>query len=808
MRRIIITLALTLAVVLPLSASKSSLGKKFTEDNPMRVLCDWNYPPYEYLDDDGYPAGYCVELIDRLLKNLNIPHKFVMQDSYKQWEMLASNDFDLSTGGLVSRDSADAGFHYGNIPIAYYSLSLWRSGDTHEIIKAAALGGKTIVVSDGDYSISELKRRGIHFHYKETSDVHAALQSITDGEAQYMLWNDYNATWAKQKYGFKDVKSSSVDIPNLNVYFISPDKDILQTLEDELVKIVQTGELETLQKKWFTDAGEEKMGDTAKKILWWLAGIIAVSVVLWLAGRVMKNRIQKAKERMSELNKICDEALILGDMHFASLDRNTMQWEGSQIEARRVHPDDKAAFDEVQRIIDGEIRSMHSTVRYNAGTEGREKWKYYDITAATMDRRSRRDAGMVVFTYRDITEETLERNSVHETVSRYTSLLDSVLMGISIYDKDGLLLNSTDAMKRMFGTDRFDVYVPGKYNLFNGMLGPCVPLGEDESLICSHHVMVPKYDIDFYCDIQTKTIYEDGKLKYVMLTALDVTEERLTTMQLKKSADNFLSTEQRLKKQSEMLNYVMEANKAKVNELISIQNQIKEETKKIENSDQMKSVFLANMSHEIRTPLNAIVGFSQLLEAADDSDKKEFLRIISNNCDMLLRLINDVMYMSEMDSGTDYLIPTDVNWAENFDDICKSLAQRVSNPDVEFISVNPYTMFRTKLDASRLNQVITNFVTNAVKYTRKGHIKVGYEYMRRGLYIFCEDTGAGIPAEKKDRVFERFVKLNDYVQGTGLGLSICKAIVEKCGGNIGVNSEEGKGSTFWMWIPCECREKR
>ena len=148
--------------------------------------------------------------------------------------------------------------------------------------------------------------------------------------------------------------------------------------------------------------------------------------------------------------------------------------------------------------------------------------------------------------------------------------------------------------------------------------------------------------------------------------------------------------------------------------------------------------------------------------------------------------------------------PTDVDFSQVFDDICQTLAQRVQEPGVEFLKENPYPTLNTTLDKGRVQQVITNFVTNAVKYTREGHIKVGYRKQDEGLYIYCEDTGAGIPKDKQASVFERFVKLNDFVQGTGLGLSICKTIAERCNGKIGVFSEgEGKGSTFWLWIPCE-----
>ena len=128
---------------------------------------------------------------------------------------------------------------------------------------------------------------------------------------------------------------------------------------------------------------------------------------------------------------------------------------------------------------------------------------------------------------------------------------------------------------------------------------------------------------------------------------------------------------------------------------------------------------------------------------------------------------------------------------------------------MQFIVENPYQEFVTTLDKGRMQQVITNFVTNAVKYTHQGHIRVGYEYVDEGIRMYCEDTGAGIPKEQQKKVFDRFVKLNDYVQGTGLGLSICKSIAERSGGSIGVDSEgEGHGSTFWIWVPCQIVRQR
>ena len=245
-----------------------------------------------------------------------------------------------------------------------------------------------------------------------------------------------------------------------------------------------------------------------------------------------------------------------------------------------------------------------------------------------------------------------------------------------------------------------------------------------------------------------------------------------------------------------------------INDIMHKQELLKRETERAKDSGHQKSVFLANMTHEIRTPLNAIVGFSDLLQAVESPEEKhEMIRIIHNNCDMLLRLINDILVLSNVDANAMQIRPEMVDFAIEFSDICKSLSERVQEPSVEFQSDNPCETLVISIDKSRIQQVITNFVTNAVKNTHQGHIRVGYRLEERegkqGLYVYCEDTGAGIPDDQLGRVFERFVKLNDYIQGTGLGLSICKAIVDRCNGDIGVESKFGEGSTFWFWIPIE-----
>jgi len=222
-----------------------------------------------------------------------------------------------------------------------------------------------------------------------------------------------------------------------------------------------------------------------------------------------------------------------------------------------------------------------------------------------------------------------------------------------------------------------------------------------------------------------------------------------------------------------------------------------------EQSDKLKSAFLANMSHEIRTPLNAIVGFSDLLMVTEDvEEKEEFIQIINANNELLLKLINDILDLSKIEAGSVELKYEDFDLSVYFNEMAAAMQQRVINPQVRLVSMNPYESCVVRLDKNRLAQILTNFVTNAIKYTSKGVIEMGYEKINGNIRIYVSDTGIGIPEDKKDKVFHRFEKLDEFAQGTGLGLSICKAIVEACKGEIGFESEFDKGSLFWATLPC------
>ena len=223
---------------------------------------------------------------------------------------------------------------------------------------------------------------------------------------------------------------------------------------------------------------------------------------------------------------------------------------------------------------------------------------------------------------------------------------------------------------------------------------------------------------------------------------------------------------------------------------------------KVQEADKMKNAFIANMSHEIRTPLNAIVGFSQLLTLTENaSEQQEYLTIINNNSDLLLQLINDILDFAKIESGA-----LNYQFSEvDLKDVCHGVyvTQSLKMTSDVALLYNSFQLPSVRLvtDAQRVEQILSNLLSNAIKCTKKGYVSISYEVKGDFVELSVTDTGSGIPAEKQENIFERFVKLDEFRQGTGLGLSICKMIVEKLGGEIGLNSEVGKGSTFWFTLP-------
>lgn len=433
-----------------------------------------------------------------------------------------------------------------------------------------------------------------------------------------------------------------------------------------------------------------------------------------------------------------------------------------------IHPEDRSDFRQaMQPMLDGEDDTINFTCRIR--TKRDEVWQYSDFIGVPFEKDE--NGNIVRFTgfrqnipkLQKLNRELKDRNSRIELSFR--------TVGMSYWD--------------------FDV----KNDRFRAFNDPVNDYHSEKTISPEEYIMATHPEdlevVRGYIDHMRRGIDKDFNLKYRSKTKWDDEWQTLlvTGIQIERDRDGRVTR------------YTgITINNTKWEKMIQ---ELKELKEKAELSDRLKSAFLANMSHEIRTPLNAIVGFSELLLSCDDvEEKEEYVNIIQSNNELLLRLINDILDLSKIESGIVERKDETFNLAKVCSELYATIHPKITNPAVEFILDTSSPDCCVCLDRNRLKQVWMNFLTNVIKCTQTGYVKMGYSVKENGFRIYVEDTGIGIPEEKHDKVFARFEKLNEFAQGTGLGLTISKAIVESAGGEVGFTSVLGAGSTFWAWFPC------
>ena len=907
-RVIVLTVLFTIHYSLFTTPAAAQQVHEYTEEQPLVIVSDWEFPPYEFSNDKGEPDGYNIEVLNIILDRLHIPHRYVMQEWY-----MATETFERREADLIFALS----FNYMKRPyvmtrnlIHFYRIVSVRRPDEKPLTKINLLGaGDTLIMKANDYAPIRILMTNpeppFTIEYHSPKD---ALTGIQRGTYDYFLWGEIPIQRKLKEFDLDDLVTDLTDIPPGELRLIGYDKDLIDAIDDEYARLEQAGQLEKIYDKWFHP--ERKHNDTSPIPIFIIVGAIIVGIISFLLSRLIRIRVQKAINKSKDINNMMTQALNMGnyyvfehDLHTDRMQNvygNLLPEEGMLPEEffGRILPEMRPEIEDIrQQILRGRNNAEFKVV-WNARTPEKPDWRY--LHGNSIVEKEGGKPRYIVNSVKDVTHDIMEERNARETGERYIRIFKTSLISMSFYDANQNFINANDQMRKLSGIDILGekLYSQTRLQDMPILRDDFSPESHDEFHVCQH-LELPQAGIDKYIEFRIYPVVDHDCIIYYIITARDVTDERVLYLEQRKhdiemhkisdAANTYENQLQYLLEKSKMYvwrfsledkkihlsrslrkvefsfsrnNYYMENidsderdnnfdnllkmmmkgqeintiyrfnktpispepswhalsgipifdNEGKltgyfgvtrnITELVSIQQKLKEETARAEDSGRLKSVFLANMTHEIRTPLNAIVGFSDLLPMVDTQEERiEFIRIISNNCDMLLRLINDILEASSMGQAL-AIKPTECDFAQVFNDICQTLAQRVQEPGVEFIKDNPYDTFPATIDKGRVQQVLTNFTTNAVKYTHQGHIKLGYREQDGGIYFYCEDTGAGIPKEKQASVFERFVKLNDFVQGTGLGLSICKAIAERCGGKIGVTSEgEGHGSTFWLWTP-------
>lgn len=909
-KRLFTTLFITIAwVSATMAVGENALGR-YSKESPLRIVCDNEFYPFEYRDENGKIEGLDVKVLQKVLDEYNIPYNMNIATRTEVNSLFDSNDADL-----IARIPINPipGVYYTKNEVAPYKVMLAYPKGKTPIKKLSDLKQNDIVIfKEGNYSTEYvLANHLIRPEQMMYRTVKQGLLGIATGDYQYMICGEITMNTVMKKFNISNVEFSEIDIPEGSIRFCSRDKMLINLIDERLGEMHVGGQLE---KMFFQSLSATTVkNNNITYMLFATFGLLFMIIIIILVNRYVTRRISAGMQSTIETNNILKKALETANMDvlendikkrwITNLYGNFVAEGGTNIEGTtsRIHPDDIGILNEkFRKLINREEEGAECTFRYNAGTDDSPNWRtLYANVLPELDNYG--NVIKQITTINDITEETRQDKIDHETSEIYKHIFDMPIVGLALYDSDGQFIEANQVMRDIFknvnhNTDIFAYTSIYDFPAFAGIIDRTTK----ENLFFCTYSDTTSDGMPNFVEIRMRHIKDDnGNIIYRMITARDKSDEREMYRQSRLNDEKVRMVSEQMMQYENELRYLLKGSMMRVwkssiqndtirlyrdlhtfdmkytfaefldgieesmrdealklidprtnggkshnstlliydkhsrtkmwytinsipeyddqgniigsfglihniNNLMETQLKMQKEKERANDSSRLKSTFLANMSHEIRTPLNAIVGFCDILHSIESPEEKaELLKIIHNNCNNLLQIINDILVLSELDSNGMTINPEKCDFAQEFTLLCKSLAQRVSEPSVKFITENPYSSLMVNIDKGRISQVITNFLTNSVKYTHEGHIKLGYIVEDNGLRIYCEDTGSGIPKDKLEKIFERFFKVNEYIQGAGIGLSICKAIVNKCEGKIGVESEEGKGSTFWIWVPCE-----
>lgn len=921
--------------------AETNLSEVYTEEKPLIIICNWEFPPFEFLNIHGEPIGYHIDLMDAIFKQMGVNYRIDMRQWKQETDIFDHHKADLIIDPVYNFRMGP--YYSSRTVLGNYRLGVAWGPKARPITSFHQLKGRKVLIKSGDAASEGVIKAYIPGIKTETMSIKEALASIASGQNDYLVWGDRSIRWKLNELNLEEnITLSDTTFIVGETRFVSYDQELIEHIDNIYARMMQSGELQRIRDKWLNP--DKTHDNTSINILVITIIIFCVFIILLFLNNKINKRKEKASDKADDTEHMMQQAIMLSNYsvmeydvkndRFRNRNGNMLPEQGITMKEfiAHVHPDEQSTIiREMERLKTGQngIWEMNKRWIPFTGPDANKESQWHFIHGHAIAEKDKKGVTKyIVNAVKDVTKEFEQERKDSEMASQLIKMFESTLVAMSFYNKDGQLIDLNENMRKLCAFDSKGEKYFREVNLFDIQLfkGDFDPKNPYMMHVCQHMVY-ESVGIDKYIEFRIKPSYDSaGELIYFIITAHDITRERELYIEHSRQEKELRNTSDKILQYEKELNYLLKnsnmwvwnsdihtqtinfsrtlrtndytitfkeymenlyddeqraiAMKAhdnmegtnknfnvtlhfkkspvtnvpqwisvngipiydndgqptghfgvvrEVTSLMEAREQLMRETNRAEDSGKLKSVFLANMTHEIRTPLNAIVGFSDLLQVIDDpQERREFIRIIRNNCDMLIRLINDIIEASNMNQGPLTIENEEVDFAVAFSDICQSLAQRVEEPDVQFIVDNPYPSFIVKIDKGRMQQVITNFTTNAVKYTHKGHIKVGYRYIdenelsqttgivlhqeegqpkRDGLYMYCEDTGAGIPKDKQAAVFERFVKLNDFVQGTGLGLSICKSIADRCEGHIGVMSDgEGQGSTFWIWIPCQRKD--
>lgn len=891
----------------------------YNDKRPLIYEDAWDLWPYVFLNENGEPDGYNIDLLKMIFKELDIPYEIRLRPTLE-----AQKDLKDHKSDLMLRMDADFARHnssYGRTIVQIFTHSLVKpKGQAVNARNGKELSRYPVIVHDKSFSHYKLMENGWVKEIIPYDDMKEAIQNVSTENNGIILWNSMSLKWLMTKYHTDNLEIIPFDFPYGEYKFFANDQHLLNQLDSVYSILRANDRLTAIQNKWFYPERQETgipswIWDMVKFFTILAVGILVYYTFFKIRERKMTQKINKENQRLSLIMKTSNVMFCtynVSSQYFTVMDSSGhAERSYSLLEySHRFDPNDFTNLtDGLRNVIEGKSETV--TIQLKEYENNLIDSNNYTVTLSVLRRDKHKRPSIIIILKTDTTQDRMRQALIKESMLRYQSLFNSALVDMVYYDADGYISdmntkalsligvdneeirrrkislrdvlgmkdldidkfeyfyatqlykspNDNRALNKVLGKDKlyYELQVMPIYDKFGnriGFFGTGRNVTESANSYRklkenSKKLQIVKDDVSTYVhnidyvlsvggislvnyrlDTHTLTVYSEiGHEKYSLtqtraLAFVDSSSEKqalrvLNKMDNRQTGSIIVDVKTCIRRRKDRLPLHLQLNFVPtivdgeiteyfglirdISEIKAVEEKLAEESVRAQEVETVKNAFLHNMSHEIRTPLNTVVGFSELFEMEHSpEDEALFINEIKNNSASLLKLINDILFLSRLDAGMITLSPQPIDFASIFAGRCSSVWDNHKQPGVEYIVQSPYNRLVVEIDEPNVSMIINKIITNAIQHTKSGSVLARYEYIADRLLVSVEDTGSGIKKENLENIFGRFV--TGANNGAGLGLSICHELVQYMGGNIELTSTEGKGTTVWFSIPCKMVE--
>ena len=890
----------------------------YNDQRPVIYEDAWDLWPYVFLNENGEPDGYNVDLLKMIFNELDIPYEIRLRPTLEAQKDLKEHKSDLML--RMDADFARNNSSYGKTVIQIFTHSLLvPKSQVVKAFSAKELNQYPIIVHEGSFSHHKLMDNGWAKQIIPFDDMKEAIQKVSSEEEGIILWNSMSLKWLINKYRTDNLELKPIDFPYGEYKFFANDHRLLAKLDSVYSNLRANDRLTAIQNKWFYPERRETgipswVWDLTKIVSLIAIGILVYYIIFKIREHRITQKVNKENERLTLILKTSNVKFCTYDVAtqlFKEID-SSGHTEHTYTLLEYSHRFDSNNFtaltDGLRNIIEG--RTSTITLQLKEFDHDLIHINNFTTVLSVLRRDKHKKPSIIILSKSDTSQDQIRQELTKESMLRYQSLFNSAMVDMVYYDADGYISDmnlksisvvgediDTIRLKKIsikdvlgqedIDIDKFEYFyatqlyksaddertlnkflhkdrlyyelqiipIRDKFGNRIGFLGS----GRNVTEASDSHKRLKEnsYELQaikdevtgyvnnidyvlavggislatYHLDTHTITIFSKiGQERYnlTQTRAMVMVEESSEKQALRvlnkmdnrqpESISAEIKTNLRRKdgKQLHLLfNFMPTYNNGEIveyfgmirdiSEIKAVEEKLAEESVRAQEVEKVKNAFLHNMSHEIRTPLNTVVGFSELFEMEHTvEDEAVFINEIKNNSASLLKLINDILFLSRLDAGMITISPQPIDFASIFAGRCTSVWDNHKKSGVDYIIQSPYKRLVIEIDEPQISLIINKIINNAIQYTTSGSVLARYEYIADRLLVSVEDTGCGINEKNLKTIFGRFV--TGANNGAGLGLSICHELVEYMGGKIEITSTVDKGTTVWFSIPCKMIE--